>query len=85
MEGPDDLERFVTAQAPVYHEVLAAPGTAEDVLGQVDALKLRSCATLFDRAAGGDPDARAVLERWWAGEPDPATLRLLDPTDAEGR
>jgi uncharacterized protein (DUF1810 family) len=60
--------------------VLAAPGSAEDVMGPVDAMKLRSCATLFDRAADGDPDARAVLDRWWDGEPDPRTLELLAST-----
>ncbi len=69
---------------PRLHEclrlVLAAPGSAEDVMGQVDAMKLRSCATLFDRAADGDPDARAVLDRWWDGEPDPRTLELLAST-----
>ncbi len=69
---------------PRLHEclglVLAAPGTAEHVLGPVDALKLRSCATLFDVAAGGDPDARAVLCRWWDGVPDPRTLDLLGPS-----
>jgi uncharacterized protein (DUF1810 family) len=57
--------------------VLLAPGTAEEILGPIDALKLRSCATLFDRAADGDPEARAVLERWWSGAPDERTLELL--------
>jgi len=57
--------------------VLAAPGSAEDILGSVDALKLRSCATLFDLGAGGDPDTRAVLERWWDGAPDERTIQLL--------
>jgi uncharacterized protein (DUF1810 family) len=58
--------------------VAAAPGRVEDMLGPIDAVKLRSCATLFDRAAvGGDPDARAVLERWWDGAPDERTLTLL--------
>lgn len=66
---------------PRLHEclrlVLATSGTAEDVLGPVDAVKLRSCATLFDTAAEGNPDARAVLDRWWRGEPDPRTRELL--------
>jgi len=57
--------------------VAVAPGAIEEILGSVDALKLRSCATLFDVAAGGDPDARAVLERWWEGAPDERTLDLL--------
>jgi uncharacterized protein (DUF1810 family) len=66
---------------PRLHEclraVLAAPGAIEDILGSVDALKLRSCATLFDRAAGGGLDTRAVLERWWDGAPDERTIDLL--------
>ncbi len=57
---------------------VTAPGTAEDLLGPVDARKLRSCATLFLEASG-DPDARAVLDRWWDGIPDPRTLELLGP------
>lgn len=57
--------------------VLAAPGGAEDILGPVDAMKLRSCATLFDLAVDGDPDCRAVLDRWWDGAPDPRTIALL--------
>lgn len=60
--------------------VLATPGTAEDVLGPVDTLKLRSCATLFDLASGGLPEARAVLDRWWGGKPDKRTLSRVGGT-----
>jgi len=52
------------------------------VLGSTDALKLRSSATLFARAAAGTPDEAlftAVLQRFYAGEPDAATIRLLGP------
>jgi uncharacterized protein (DUF1810 family) len=52
---------------------------AEQILGGVDALKLRSSMTLFARA---DPDQSAfgtVLERYYGGTPDPATERRLDP------
>ena len=51
------------------------------VLGSTDALKLRSSATLFARAGAGTPDEdlfTAVLQRFYDGEPDPATTRLLD-------
>lgn len=60
-------------QAMLSHRSL----TAGDVLGELDALKLRSCLTLFVRA---DPDApvfAAALERFFGGEPDPRTLELL--------
>ena len=49
---------------------------AEEVLGGVDALKLRSSMTLFARAAPDEPVFAEVLERYFPG-PDPATERLL--------
>jgi uncharacterized protein (DUF1810 family) len=50
---------------------------AAEVFGALDAPKLRSCMTLFARA---DPDERpftSVLERFFGGTADDATLRLL--------
>ena len=47
------------------------------VLGSVDAVKLRSCATLFEAAAPEEPAFAAVLDRWYDGERDPATLERL--------
>jgi len=38
---------------------------------------LRSCMTLFDAVAPDEPVFRDVLARFYAGEPDPATLVLL--------
>jgi uncharacterized protein (DUF1810 family) len=35
---------------------------------------LRSSMTLFDLAAPDEPVFRAVLDRYFGGEPDPATL-----------
>lgn len=65
--------------------VIAAAGTPEDILGPTDARKLRSCATLFLEASD-DPDARAVIDRWWDGVPDPRTLeRLGRPTRPSDR
>jgi uncharacterized protein (DUF1810 family) len=52
----------------------ALPGhSAEEVLGGIDALKLRSSMTLFARAAPDEPVFREVLDQYFAGEPDPAT------------
>src|SRR5262245_13808588 len=59
--------------------ILAAPGNAVAILGSIDALKLRSCATLFGRAAPEDPVFPAVLERLYGGAPDPQTEALLGP------
>jgi uncharacterized protein (DUF1810 family) len=58
--------------------VLAVPDrTADDVLGTVDARKLRSSMTLFHRAGPDQPLFTAVLDRYFAGLPDPDTDRLL--------
>ena len=54
-----------------------ADRTADEVLGPVDALKLRSSMTLFHRA---DPDEvlfASVLDRYFDGLADPDTDRLL--------
>ena len=47
------------------------------VLGPIDALKLRSSMTLFARAEPGEPVFRQVLEQYYDGDEDPATLALL--------
>ncbi|MBW4040807.1 MAG: DUF1810 domain-containing protein [Acidobacteria bacterium] len=58
--------------------VLDAPaGSAAQVLGDVDAAKLRSSTTLFARAAPEEPAFRQVLDRWFGGEQDAATVSLL--------
>ena len=51
--------------------------SADELLGGVDALKLRSSMTLFARSADDPEPFRAVLARWYAGTEDPVTLRLL--------
>jgi uncharacterized protein (DUF1810 family) len=78
------------AQALLGHEGLSA----EEIMGGIDAVKLRSSMTLFARAAQlasprqplyrtgsrGLDDLgifEQVLERYFGGEPDPATLRLV--------
>ena len=47
------------------------------ILGGVDAMKLRSSMTLFARAASDEPVFADVLDRYFGGEQDPATLALL--------
>ena len=49
----------------------------ETVFGEVDAVKLRSCVTLFARAAPQESVFADVLERHYGGEPDELTDRLL--------
>lgn len=52
-------------------------GTAEEILGSIDALKVRSCMTLYHRAAPDEPIFADVLNRFYGGIPDSATDRLL--------
>ena len=51
--------------------------TAEQIFGEVDALKLRSCVTLFRHAAPGEPVFRQVLDQYFDGRPDPATEQRI--------
>jgi uncharacterized protein (DUF1810 family) len=53
--------------------------TAEEIFGSLDAMKLRSSMTLFLRAAPDQPVFGQVLAKYFGGEPDPATDRLLQP------
>ncbi|HXD55790.1 MAG TPA: DUF1810 domain-containing protein [Solirubrobacteraceae bacterium] len=50
---------------------------AERVLGPVDAVKLRSSMTLFALADPDEPLFADVLDRFFSGERDGATLELL--------
>lgn len=50
---------------------------AETVLGRLDAMKLRSSATLFHRAAPEDELFGRVLDGLFGGRPDEATDELL--------
>lgn len=52
----------------------------EAIVGWPDCLKVRSCMTLFRAAsASGDDEAvfQAVLDKYYDGEPDEATLGLI--------
>ena len=66
----------------VFQALLEHPEkTAEAIMGPVDALKLRSSATLF-LAAGGGPeglvsDLQAVLDIFYGGAPCPLTVEAL--------
>jgi uncharacterized protein (DUF1810 family) len=51
--------------------------SAAQVFGGLDAQKLRSSMTLFARAAPDEPLFRAVLEQYFGGEEDEATLERL--------
>ena len=51
--------------------------SARKIFGDVDEMKFRSSMTLFDKAETGEnPFARALL-RYFDGQPDERTIRLL--------
>jgi uncharacterized protein (DUF1810 family) len=51
--------------------------TAEQILGELDAMKVRSSMTLFQQAEPDEPVFRRVLDRFFEGIPDAETLRRL--------
>ena len=54
-----------------------ADRSANEILGEIDAMKFRSCLTLFAEVAPNEPSFSAALATFYQGKPDPATLRLL--------
>ena len=59
--------------------VLTVPNrSAHDIFGSPDDLKLHSCATLFALVSPTGSAFHRLLERFFAGAGDPATLRLAD-------
>ena len=62
----------------ISHALLALPGSDPvAVLGDIDALKVRSSMTLFE-LTGADPVFGAVLDRYYAGHRDELTLRIVN-------
>lgn len=56
------------------------PQPIAEILGAVDALKLRSSMTLFSHVTDSETDRalfQAVLDRYYDGEPDQRTLAIL--------
>lgn len=54
--------------------------SVEEIFGYPDYLKFRSCMTLFAHAAGDASEGRefhAALAKYYRGEPDAATVKLL--------
>jgi len=60
--------------------LLALPSTdATRVFGSPDDKKLRSCMTLFDSVCPDQPLFQEVLDKFFQGQPDAQTVRLLYP------
>jgi uncharacterized protein (DUF1810 family) len=51
--------------------------TIDEIFGYPDDLKFRSSMTLFAAVAPSEAVFRTALERYFAAEPDPATVQLL--------
>lgn len=84
------VRSLAEAQAYLAHPVLGprliecvhamlghAGASAQTILGEVDALKFRSCLTLFAAAGGVDPVFGQALKMFYDGQPDPQTIALL--------
>lgn len=52
-------------------------GAIEAIMGGIDAVKLRSSMTLFEAVADDPAPFAAVIERFYSGERDTATLERL--------
>jgi len=66
--------------------VLEAPPdrSAQAIFGSIDAVKLRSSMTLFERADPSEPAFGQVLDRHFGGRLDEATDRLLAGSPSGG-
>ncbi|HEY9108839.1 MAG TPA: DUF1810 domain-containing protein [Roseateles sp.] len=60
--------------------------SADDILGAIDAMKTRSCLTLFEAVASDERRHlfAQALERFYAGQRDEATLALLQDKQKAG-
>jgi uncharacterized protein (DUF1810 family) len=84
------IRSLAEAEAYLRHPILGArlvecaeallaleAGSAHDIFGSPDDVKLRSSATLFSRVAPVGSPFHLVLERFFDGEPDRRTLELI--------
>jgi uncharacterized protein (DUF1810 family) len=78
------------AEAYLNHELLGArlrdctdlvnqvpSRTVAEIFGYPDDLKFHSSVTLFHTVAPGEQVFRLALEKYFSGQPDPATMALL--------
>lgn len=84
IQGPDEAKAYLDHHVlgprliECAEAVLAvADRSALEILGSPDDLKLRSCATLFAQVSPAGSVFHRLLEKYFAGEPDSVTLKLL--------
>lgn len=89
LSGLDEAEAYLAhpVLGPRLREAVALVAAHRDeppetIFGAVDAMKLRSCLTLFAAAAPGEPAFMALLRQVFGGCPDALTLeRLIAPNE----
>jgi len=84
IRGADEAQAYLahpvlgTRLVDCFDAVLAIEGrSAREIFGSPDDLKLRSCATLFETVAPPGSVFGRVLDRYFAGQRDDATLARL--------
>ncbi len=82
--GPDEARSYLTHPVlgprllEISQAMLGVTGkSACEILGSPDDMKLRSCATLFAAVSPPKSVFEQVLTRFFAGERDPETVRML--------
>jgi uncharacterized protein (DUF1810 family) len=55
--------------------------TVEEIFGDSDDLKFRSCMTLFAEAAGGSGVFQEALQKYFHGKPDTLTMNRLGSSE----
>lgn len=84
ISGPEEAQAYLAH--PVLGPRLAAccelllrvdDRSADEIFGAVDAMKLRSCLTLFDTVGPGSPAFAEGLAKYFEGQRDPLTIGLL--------
>ena len=74
MEDPLLRERLTEITTAL---LLVEGKSAVEILGDIDAKKVRSCITLFAEVAPQEPVFKEVLEKYYQGKVDRRTLRLV--------
>ncbi len=74
LEHPELRSRLIEVSRLMLSHTGAKP---EDILGGIDAKKLRSCMTLFTNVADAPGEFQGVLDAFYGGTPCPLTLQAL--------
>ena len=71
----------------ISEALLQQEGSIESIVGYVDAMKVRSCMTLFREAKPETEVFGKVLEKFYQGQPDEKTLQIIgrDRTGSRSR